>query len=126
MEARGTWAALTRGVGKFSITLASRGLGSDDVDVPGRAKDKTEGSISRGLSDERISESVTGNVAALCEETGLIEIPCLLGPSEFKSWPTLGDGGSVMADEEPDDDCVRIDVVSEVVVLEKSTSGAPG
>lgn len=68
MEAMGTWAALTRGVGKFSRALASSGLGSDDVDVPGRAKDRTEASISRGLSDVRSSEPVRGNVAALRED----------------------------------------------------------
>lgn len=51
MEVIGTGAALTRGVGRLSSRVASSGLGRDSVDVPGRAKDKTEGSISRELSD---------------------------------------------------------------------------
>lgn len=62
-----TCAALTRGVGKLSCMVVSSGLGRDSVDVPGRAKVKTEGSISRGLSDERSSEPIKGNVAALRE-----------------------------------------------------------
>lgn len=106
-------AALTRGVGRLSSRVASRGVGSDSVDVPGRAKDRTEGSISRGLSDECSSEPIEGNGPPMRAEICLAR-----ASSEFKSFPSLTrrDGGSVMADELVDD-CERIEVVSELVLL---------